>query len=348
MALNSKLTGICRELLRWYDQNRRDLPWRRTRDPYAIWIAETMLQQTRVATALPYYRRFVKAFPTLTALDQAPKNKVLALWSGLGYYRRAENLKAAARKIAQEHGGRIPRNFQTLRDLPGIGAYTAGALMSIAYHQPYPALDGNARRVLARIFNVRRETDLRELGHLLVSRSRPGEFNQGLMDLGAAICLARDPSCGRCPVARFCLARRSGNFHRPSVTKARQRVRNVEWPLALIVNNGRILLRRRPEGVLLAGLWEVPGGKKKKGESSEATLARHLNGLGEQVQPLSFVENLRHHITRYKIRAPLFACPDATKVRLPDSRWRWVPLSSLRHYPLSSLSLKAIRLLKQQ
>lgn len=348
MDLAAKRNEIRRSLLRWYGKNRRDLPWRRTRDPYAIWIAETMLQQTQVKTVLPYYRRFMSAFPTLRTLDRAPKDRVLALWSGLGYYRRAENLKKAARIIREEYAGEFPQDFETLCTLPGIGAYTAGALMSIAFNQPYPALDGNARRVLARLFNVRRESDLNGLGHSLVSRARPGDFNQALMDLGATICLARDPSCLRCPVTRYCRARRSGDFDLRQLSKARQKIKNIEWPLALIVKNGRILLRRRSEGALLGGLWEVPGGQKKPDESSEAALARHLNGLGEPVEPLSLIDELRHHITHHKIKAPLFTCPDARRVHLPGSNWRWVPLSSLRRYPLSSLSLKAIRLLKQQ
>ncbi|MGH7829403.1 MAG: A/G-specific adenine glycosylase [Candidatus Binatia bacterium] len=348
MPPTSKLKRIRRSLLHWYDHKQRDLPWRRTRNPYAIWIAETMLQQTRVTTVLPYYRSFMKTFPTLRALDRAPKNSVLALWSGLGYYRRAENIKAAARKIRREHGGRIPQDFRTLCTLPGIGAYTAGALLSIAFNRPYPALDGNARRVLGRLFQIKSAGELRRVAGSLMSRSRPGEFNQALMDLGATTCLAGDPNCRICPVTRFCAARRSGDFHRHSSAKARPQVKNVEWPLALIVKNNRILLRRRPEGGLLGGLWEVPGGQKKRGESSEATLARHLNGLAGQLESLSFLDELRHHITDHRIRAPLFIYPDTKKIRLRGPTWRWVPLSSLQRYPLSSLSLKAIRLLRHR
>ena len=341
----SKIICIRRNLLRWYDQSRRDLPWRRTRDPYAIWIAETMLQQTQVKTVLPYYHRFLSFFPTIEALDRASKDKVLALWSGLGYYRRAENLKKAARRIVREHGGRMPRQWDALRDLPGVGPYTAGAILSIAFDEPYPALDGNARRVLTRIFNVQREKELRGISESLVSRTRPGDFNQALMDLGAEICSVRDPSCPRCPVGRFCSARRSGNSHPKERPLAKRQTQEIEWPLALIVKNGRILLRHRPEGALLGGLCEVPGGERKERESSEAALLRHLNGLGKQLRLQGPKGEIRHSITHRRIRAPLFAGSPMKKLRLPDGGWRWVPLSTVQGYPVSSLTMKAVKFL---
>lgn len=343
-----KFSQIRKRLLRWYDQNRRHLPWRRTQDPYAIWIAETMLQQTQVKTVLRYYRRFLNAFPTLKALDRAPREQVLALWSGLGYYRRAENLKKAARKIVRQHGGKIPQKFDDLRALPGVGPYTAGALMSIAFNQSYPALDGNARRVLARLFNLQREKELWETAERLVSPSRPGHFNQALMELGARICLVRDPSCRVCPVARSCVARRSGRLDLRPPASAKPRTKAVEWPVVVIQDNGKILLHHRSQGGLLGGLWEIPGGERKKGESLKATLSRYLNGLDEQVSPPSFVGEIRHTITHRRIRAPVFVCSNYTKGLLPHARWRWSPLSSLNRIPLSSLSLKAVRLVTQR
>lgn len=335
---------IRRRLLAWYQRNHRDLPWRRTRDPYAIWIAETMLQQTQVKSALPYYRRFLKAFPTIGALDRAAKGEILALWSGLGYYRRAENLKRSARIIMREHRGRIPRDFASLRALPGVGPYTAGALMSIAFNQPHPTLDGNTRRVLSRIFDLKRERDVRGIGKNLVAPSRPGDFNQALMELGSTTCLPRDPSCPLCPMRPFCSARKSRHFQLKAPSAARRRIQKVEWPLVVIQNNQKILLRRRPAGGLLGGLWEVPGGEREKGESPEETLTRHLNGLGKIARPASFVGEVRHSITYRKIRAPVFFFSYCKQVRLPHPGWRWTLLSSLERYPLSSLSLKAIKL----
>lgn len=305
-----------------------------------------MLQQTQVKTVLPYYRRFIEAFPTIKALDRASKEKVLALWSGLGYYQRAENLKKTARRIIRDHEGKVPKKFDVLRTLPGIGPYTAGALMSIAFGQPFPALDGNAKRVLTRIFSAKTEKNLREISSRLVSPSRPGCFNQALMELGSKICLVRDPICPVCPIARSCAAKRSARFDPKPLASAKQQIKNIEWPLALIEKNGKILLRRRPPGGILGGLWEIPGGEKKKWQPLTASLIRHLNGLGGQVRPNALIGEIRHSITHRRIRAPLFAfvCPPDKKIVLPHRSWRWFSLSSLHRYPLSSLSLKALRL----
>jgi A/G-specific adenine glycosylase len=339
----AKHEPVQRALLAWYGRTRRELPWRRTRDPYAIWIAETMLQQTQVKTVLPYYRRFLKAFPSVGALDRARRDRVLALWSGLGYYRRATNLKAAARKISRAHGGEIPRDFHALRALPGIGDYTAGALMSIAFDAPYPALDGNARRVLSRLFDLKTEKSVREVAARLARTSRPGDLNQALMDLGATVCLPQEPRCPQCPVASRCAARRRGTIHKQLAPKPA--VRKIDWPLALIEKNGKILLRRRPGGGILPGLWELPGGERKKSEALRAALRRHLDGAGDKVKPQSVMGVIRHSITNRRIRAPVFRCACADSVPLPARSWRWFPLSSLHRHPLSSLSLKAAKLI---
>lgn len=347
MTRKSKIGIIRRDLLRWYDTNRRDLPWRRTTDPYAVWVSETMLQQTQVKTVIPYYEGFLKNFPTIEALDRASRQEVLAVWSGLGYYRRAENLKKAARQIMRRHGGKVPQDFRALSALPGVGPYTAGALMSIAFNRAYPALDGNARRVLSRLFNANGENNLHAIGKRLVSPSRPGHFNQALMELGSRICLARDPGCPICPTAQSCAARRSGKIETRASSSARPEIKKVEWPLVLVQDGGKILLRRRPPGGILAGLWELPGGERKKGEALRDALARHLNGLGDQVSLSSPIGEIRHSITRHRIRAPLFVslCSSEKKIHLPHPSWRWLSLSRLHRYPLSALSLKAIRLL---
>ncbi|MBI2985292.1 MAG: A/G-specific adenine glycosylase [Deltaproteobacteria bacterium] len=310
-------------------------------------IAETMLQQTQVQTVLPYYRRFLHAFPTVEALDRASKEKVLALWSGLGYYRRAENLKRAARIMTRGHGGKIAREFDALRALPGIGPYTAGALMSIAFNRPYPALDGNARRVLTRLFGAKGEKELHTIASRLVACARPGQWNQALMELGATICVAQDPRCPLCPLRRFCAAwgSRRSLRKKPFVTKPS--VEKVQWPLVVIQKKQKVLLRRRPAAALLGGLWEVPGGERKKGESLTAALTRHLNGLGDIVNDSHLVGEVRHSITHRRIRAPVFLAFQPGKEIHPGPGWRWVPLSSLRRYPLSSLSLKAIKLVQR-
>ena len=342
--LKFPLHRIRRRLLAWYEKNRRDLPWRRTRDPYAIWIAETMLQQTQVKNVLPYYRSFLKAFPSIESLNRASRRAVLALWSGLGYYRRAENLKAAARIIIREHRGEMPREFDDLLALPGIGPYTAGALMSIAFNQSFPALDGNARRVLSRLFGVNKDKDLHGIATRVVTPSNPGEFNQALMELGSTVCLARNPLCPQCPLSLLCRARRASGLRPKAGSPPKRVTKKVQWPLVVVQYKNKILLRRRPAEGILAGLWEVPGSERKKGESLKAALKRHLNGLAQMIRPDRLVGEIRHSITGRTIRAPVFLCPNGKGASLPDRGWRWVPTSSLHRYPLSSLSLKAIQL----
>lgn len=331
--------------LRWYAGHRRDLPWRRTRDAYAIWIAETMLQQTQVKTVLPYYRRFLRTFPRLRSLARASRRRVLAEWSGLGYYRRAENLLKAARRIVREHGGVLPRDFAALRSLPGIGTYTAGALMSIAFNRPYPALDGNARRVLARVFNLREEGDLQTIAQRLVDGPNPGQFNQALMELGSRVCRAREPACPICPLALHCVARRAGKLASSGARAHRSQLYAVDWPMLLLQQQGRILLRRRPNDGLLGGLWELPGGERTESESRGAALRRQLDGLAKHLHTLIEIGELRHNITNYRIRAPIYRGAIRGKVPPAPSNWRWVPIASLKRYPMSSLTVKALKLL---
>jgi A/G-specific adenine glycosylase len=330
------LADLRRRLLAWYDRHRRDLPWRRTRDPYAIWVAETMLQRTQVRSVLPYYRRFLERFPDLRALAGARRGQVLALWSGLGYYRRAENLHAAARRVVAEHGGVVPRRAAELRSLPGVGDYTVGAVMSIAFGEPHVALDSNARRVTSRLFGVAEEGAIREAAGRLLSRRRPGDFNQALMELGSLVCLPRRPRCGCCPAARHCSARSDGRFSLGRTNGAPRR-KNVVWPLALCFHDGRVLLRRRPAGGLLSGMWELPGGEKRPGESARACLARELGVPRLVAEPAGEV---RHAITYRRIRAPLFrVAVGGSRFGLP---FRWVSVRALGRYPLSALAAKAL------
>ena len=341
------LSSIRRKLILWYDKNRRDLPWRRSRDSYAIWVAETMLQQTQVATVVPYYERFLESFPTVDALARAPLKKVLALWSGLGYYRRAHNLKVAARILVRRHAGRLPTHYDDLLALPGVGDYTAGALMSIAFQKPYPAIDGNARRVLGRLFNSTGEKKLNAAAMALVSRSRPGQFNQGLMELGATLCTPNTPRCSECPVALDCAGRLSNRAAKRTALQTRQTTRQVTWPLAAVRRRGKILLRRRSAGGILAGLWELPGGELGTSRSIRAYIKDHLGVLNGSLKFRRRIGELCHGITNRRIRAPvfLFDVRPETDFHLPGFHWRWVSPDSLRGYPVSSMTLKALRIL---
>ncbi|QIA27843.1 A/G-specific adenine glycosylase [Thermaerobacter sp. PB12/4term] len=261
-------------LIHWYDAHCRDLPWRRTRDPYAVLVSEIMLQQTRVDTALPYYLRFLQRFPSACHLAAAPEEEVLKLWQGLGYYRRARQLHRAARVLVERYGGRVPPDFEAIRSLPGVGDYTAGAVCSIAFDLPVPAVDGNAQRVLARLFGVDEPADraagrrrLDELARRLVEGPRPGALNQAVMELGSTVCTPRKPRCDRCPLAGLCVAGRSGQ---PEAWPVRQRaVRWAEEDVVVVgcVRGDQVAVIRRPEGGLLGGLWALPYALRQEGET---------------------------------------------------------------------------------
>lgn len=355
-------SAIRRKLLRWYDKHHRDLPWRRTTDPYAIWISETMLQQTQITTVVPYYERFLKRFPTVAALAQAPLPRVLTLWSGLGYYRRAENLKKCAQQLVLSHGGRIPADYGKLVSLPGIGQYTAGALMSIAFGRRYTALDGNARRVFRRIFNSPQQTELDAIAERLVSKSRPGDFNQAVMELGATVCIPKSPRCAECPLAVNCWTKHHRAPDRPAAQESRT-LKNVTWPLTIVRKRGRLLLHRRDSAGMLAGLWEFPGGvidikrcrekrcreglRRRVDKTIGETLKLHLRELYGTLQANPPIGELRHTITDKRIRAPVFLIDlsPGVELNLAPTIWRWVAPSSLHRYPVSAMTLKAASLL---
>jgi A/G-specific adenine glycosylase len=339
------LYAIRRKLLRWYDNDHRDLPWRRTQDPYAIWIAETMLQQTQVATVVPYYQDFLKRFPTINALARAPLSQVLAAWSGLGYYRRAQHLRKSASEVMLKYHGRLPADYAALLSLPGIGDYTAGAVMSIAFGQAYPAVDGNARRVLGRIFRLCNQAELRGLARQLVPKTRPGAFNQAVMELGATLCTPTAPRCRNCPVAMQCWANRNRATLKRATSQS-QPPQEVVWPMAIVRRNGKFLLRRRSSDGILAGLWEFPGGAAGQ-KPARAALKQYLTELSRSLGRHRRIGALRHTITNKKIHAPIFLIDVTPRVEitLANSNWRWVSPSSLHRYPVSSMTLKAARLL---
>ena len=344
---STNFPSIRRRLLGWFETNKRDLPWRRTLDPYAIWISETMLQQTQVKTVVPYYENFLKAFPTIAALDRAPLRQVLRAWSGLGYYRRAENLKKSASELMRRHDGTMPQDYANLRALPGIGDYTAGAILSIAFQKTYPAIDGNARRVLGRLFSIAEAKQLRAVAERLISKSNPGNFNQAMMELGATICLPAKPLCFLCPLTAHCRAHSGSGSTRKPGPERKLTFRSVTWPLAIVRRGEKILLRRRGKTGLLAGMWEFPGGEKPSSYGVLATLRRHLREIGPVPGVPRGIGEIRHTITYRRICAPifLFDLPVNDTIDLPASDWRWVAPAALDRYPASSMTLKAARVL---
>lgn len=262
-------TYFSKELLVWYDRSKRDLPWRRHRDPYYIWISEIMLQQTRVDTVIPYFQRFIERFPSITDLAEAPEEDVLKCWEGLGYYSRARNLQAAARQVVERHGGVVPNDKEAVSALKGVGPYTTGAILSIAYNQPQPAVDGNVMRVLSRYFLIeedimkaRTRSIMEELAAELIPLGRASDFNQALMELGALVCTPKSPSCLTCPVMEYCAARLEGVVDELPV-KSKAKPPRPEYRFVALVegsgrNEGRVLIRRRADTGLLARMWELP------------------------------------------------------------------------------------------
>lgn len=334
---------VRRKLLGWYKYNQRNLPWRKTIDPYAIWVSETMLQQTQVKTVLPYYERFLKRFPNVEALARAPLDRVLHAWAGLGYYRRAESLKTAARQIVREHGGKLPRDYQQLRALPGIGDYTAGALLSIAFGENYPAIDGNVRRVLGRLDSTQNETKIRAVATKLVSGKRPGDVNQALMELGATLCAPNTPDCRVCPLGGECRSRSRDS--RIFARRARISFTDVVWPLGIVRYRGKILLRRRSAGKLLARLWELPGQETVRRSDAVRALHRELGDIPIEARTRRRIGEIRHAITYRRIRAPIYLFECRTHSLPARTSWRWVSPENADRYPISALSKKALAVL---
>jgi A/G-specific adenine glycosylase len=331
-----------RELLDWYRSSKRDLPWRRTRDPYAIWISEAMLQQTRVETVERYWRRFIERLPDVAALAAASDDEVLGLWSGLGYYRRARALRAAARAIVERHGGRFPSEREALLALPGIGPYTAGAIASIAFDRPEPLVDGNVARVLSRLFALDAEGAAldRELWRTareeLPSRGF-GEWNQALMELGATLCTARDPACGECPVARHCAALAQGRTAELPRPRRRPEPIDVELEVLLVRRGDALLFERRPDVGRMAGMWQLPTIEL----ASSPRLFAERWPIDGALVPGAELGTVRHTITRHRIRARVRAGHLASgfRIRAPLA---WIERGELAGAPLTGMSKKIL------
>jgi A/G-specific adenine glycosylase len=341
--------AFAQRLLTWFARHARDLPWRRERTPYRVWVAEVMLQQTRVETVVPYYERFLARFPTVEALADAPLEKVLKVWEGLGYYARARNLHAAARQVVIAHQGRLPDTFEGLRALPGVGRYIGGAVASIAFGRDVAAVDGNVRRVLCRVFGIREDVTrsaaqrkLETLATDLLPPGRAGAFNEALMELGATVCTPRAPRCDRCPLRDLCWAYAGGDPEALPVRRPRRPVPHYDVAAAVTARaDGRVLVAQRNADDMLGGLWEFPGGRREDGETLPECLAREMREeLGVEVEvsdedgPLVVV---KHAYTHFRITLHAFRCQlVAGQPRCLDcAAFRWVRPAELDALPMS-------------
>lgn len=333
---------VRRRLLAWFDGNRRDLPWRRTRDPYRILVAEYLLQRTRVASGAPYYERFLARFPTVRDLAVVPIEDVLRTWEGLGFYGRARNLHAAAKAIVERHAGVVPRDPAALQELPGMGRYTAGAVASIAYGVAVPAVDGNATRVLARLFRIPDDVTkgsarrtIEGIAARLVDPERPGSFNEALMELGATICTPTSPACPRCPLEVHCLARAAG-VEEDLPARARPKAGNrVPVVFGLVVSNGRVLLVRRPERGLLGGLWSLPGGERPRDGDPRRRLRDLMHAqTGLEVHVGRKIAKVERTFSHRRWSGAIYRC-DVPEPETPVPG-RWMTLEEVRQAPVVS------------
>lgn len=350
-------------LLRWYDANRADLPWRRDPSPYHVWLAEIMLQQTQVETVVPYYERFLAAFPSIADLAQAHLDQVLKRWEGLGYYGRARNLHRAAQILIGEYGGTLPEDVSELMKLPGIGRYTAGAISSIAFGRSVPVLDGNVIRVFTRLRDLEddvSESAIREglwdLAAAWAPAERAGDYNQALMELGQRVCRPRKPDCTACPLQPHCRAFENGTQALRPVRRKRAPVPHFDVCAGLIYDGqGRLLIAQRPLDGLLGGLWEFPGGKCEADESYADCLRRELREeLAIQVEVGELFTLVDHAFTHFKITLRAFKCrylgalpPHDEPQALEALDWAWVWESELDTYTFGKADRQVIAALRE-
>ncbi|PZE19749.1 A/G-specific adenine glycosylase [Paenibacillus xerothermodurans] len=358
------------ELLGWYRRHRRDLPWRRSNNPYYIWISEVMLQQTRVETVIPYFERFIERFPTMESLANAPEEEVLKLWEGLGYYSRARNLQGAIREVQERYGGTVPDTKEEISSLKGVGPYTSGAILSIAYNKPEPAVDGNVMRVLSRYFLIEEDimknstrSSMEKLAVELIPEGAAGEFNQGLMELGAMVCTPRAPHCLTCPVRQHCSAREAG-LEEALPVKKKAKPPRPEYRIAALIegsgsNSGKILIRQRPQEGLLARMWELPHVEVPYMYPAAPSLPREVpEGVNSLVDALAGetigfsperwfmqAEHTFSHI-HWEMQVVLGTLerpvvPGSRDAHLP-SHYRWVDAASMAQFAFPNVFLKII------
>lgn len=346
-----------RRLLSWYAKHRRDLPWRKSSNPYRVWVSEVMLQQTQVETVKPYFQRFMKAFPTVKKLAAADEQQVLRLWEGLGYYRRARGLHAAAKQIVDEHGGRFPTEVAALQTLPGIGRYTAGAIVSIAYDTRAPILEANTIRLFARLIGYRLDPTksagqkvLWQTAEDVLPRSQIANFNQALMELGSLVCKPANPLCGECPVASLCAAKQSGA--QEAIPKSSKKIKFTEVSEAavLVRKGGKVLVRQCGDDERWAGLWDFPRFEiESEGPLfvADELIAKVHEQTGITIKPGALLKTIKHGVTRYRITLDCYAAEhESGRLRKGQaSPTRWLRPAELSDLPLSTTGRKIARLL---
>jgi len=341
------------KLLAWFEKEKREMPWRNDLNPYRILVSEFMLQQTQVKTVIPYFERWMKSFPTLQKLAKAQESTVLKHWEGLGYYSRARNLKKTAQIILKDYSGKVPDSMTEILKLPGIGRYTAGAILSIAFGQKVPVLDGNVKRVLSRIFLLKEnggdrksENILWETMHSLLPEAGAGDFNQAFMELGATVCLPKSPLCLLCPLKQNCKAQKTGEQNLYPPRKQKTPSTKIEVSAAVILRRNKIYIQKRKVGGLMGGLWEFPGGKFESGESAEQCLTREIKEeMGVALHIDEKLMTVKHSYTRFRVTLHVFLCRIHSGRVSPTQceEWDWVKREELDSYPFPAANVKIIK-----
>ncbi len=342
------------QLLTWFSENQRDLPWRRTYDPYQVWISEIMLQQTQVKTVLPYFDRWMEKLPTIRNVAEAEEDTILKLWEGLGYYSRARNIQKAARAIIEEHGGNFPDDYEKIRALPGIGPYTAGAISSIAFNQDRPIVDGNIIRLIARLLNYRdnTRTNVRpfwEWAEKLIPKGEARNFNQAMMEFGALVCTPQSPNCGTCPLQSSCGADKANTVNDIPNRGPKQKRIPIQVAIAVITDSqiaNKFFIQKRRHGGLMGGLWEFPGGKCKEGEDPKQALKREIKEeLGVTLKRIKSIKRIKHAYTKFIVDLHCFQAELDKGSINPTAAidHEWVTLAELTNFPFPAANVKLIK-----
>lgn len=352
-----KINHFHSQLLNWFARQKREMPWRKNLDPYRILVSEFMLQQTQVKTVIPYFNKWMRSFPTVKRLAAAKESDVLKHWEGLGYYSRARNLLRSAIQIQNDHSGKVPDTFQEMMRLPGVGRYTAGAVLSIAFDQKVPVLDGNVKRVLSRLMllnengsNKKSETRLWETMESLLPDKSCGDFNQAFMELGATVCLPQNPLCEECPLKKLCKAKLSGKQELYPPKKTAAKISKIKVSAAVIFRKGHVYIQKRKGKGLMGGLWEFPGGKREAGETEEECLRREIKEeLGVNIRIGEKIVTHRHSYTRFRVTLDVFQCRIHSGKLSPTEcdEWKWVKPEELDQFPFPAANVKIIKLLNK-
>ena len=340
-------------LIYWYRNNKRPLPFRSTKDPYKIWVSEIMLQQTQMKTAIPFYERWINKLPTIESVASTDIDSLLKLWEGLGYYKRCQNFYQASKIIVEKYKGKVPSNYESFKGLPGVGDYTAGAVLSISFGIPVPAIDGNVKRVMARLYGFKHLTKynsaiINKVISRILKNVNPSDFNQGLMELGALVCTFESPKCFKCPISKNCKAYQSGNPINYPKKKFTRAIPHFNVVTAIIWRGDTFYIQRRREDKMLGGLWEFPGGKVEKGETLESALLRELKEECDfNGRILKKATSVKHRYSHYSITMHCYYCEEKNDKIVTLANSNWIKKNQISQYSFPKANHKIFNFLNK-